>query len=940
MLLTSGARLGPYEIVAPLGAGGMGEVYKARDTRLDRTVAIKILPAAVAHDPQRRERFRREARAISSLTHPHICTLHDIGEHDGAEFLVMEYLQGETLAHRLLRGAMPLDDVLRIAVQLADALDVAHRAGLIHRDLKPSNVMLTVSGAKILDFGLAKWQSPDSDAAIAAALATAPSTLTQTGMVVGTIQYMAPEQVEGKAADARSDLFALGAIVYEMTTGRKAFEGTSSASVMAAILSSMPAPMATVQRVTPAALDRVVRKCLTKDPARRWQTAADLRDELQWVEEDVNARTLAASTGGVTSTVPIAARARRRILLAISALAVLAVTIFVAASLRRVPPEARPTRLLLMPPENVTFGSIGSDVGTMVALSPDGRQVAFAALASDGRSALWVRSLEELTTRRLPGTDGASLNSPPFWSPDSRSLGFFADGSLKRIDLSGGLPRVVCGAQDGRGGSWNGSGEIIFAATFASGLYRVSADGGTPVPITKLVQQLSHRWPMFLPGGRRFLYLAQSHEKTPEVDRRRGLFAGSLDSSDSTQLLTIQDLFSNVAYAQPGYVLYVNEGNLLARRFDPSRLEFTGPAVSVATQVAYGMGRAYANFSVSANGVLAYGNATSVDTQLRWFDRTGRPLGAVGSAGQQSEPALSPDASRVAIARTDASARKNDKWRGPNDIWLVRVSDGAASRFTFDRADEFAPVWSPDGKQLVWGASWSLEHVGIFRKSADGSGRDERIFPTNNAAPTGWSPDGRFIIYEDGGATTRTDLWALPQSGDRKPLPLVQTEGDDVQGQVSPDGRWLAYSSNVSGRWEVYVQPFLTREEARAAPSGNPSAAGTAPRIWGLSEDSGGRWQVSTAGGVQPRWSHDGTELFYLAADRRLMSMRVTAMAGRFEAEVPRPLFAVAVRQYDGPYAYAVAPDNKRFLVDVPVSEGDRSLVVVLNWAADLRRQP
>jgi eukaryotic-like serine/threonine-protein kinase len=918
MLLVSGTRLGPYEILAPLGSGGMGEVYKARDTRLDRAVAIKILPADVALDPHRQERFRREARAISSLTHPHICTLHDVGEQDGVGFLVMEHLSGETLAHGLLRGPLPLDDVLRIGAELADALDAAHRHGLTHRDLKPANVMLTPSGAKILDFGLAKWHGSNSDAAISAAAATVHPTLTQVGTVVGTIQYMAPEQVEGKPADARSDLFALGAILYEITTGRKAFEGNSPSGVMAAILTSEPAPIATLRSVVPAAFDRVVRKCLVKDPDRRWQTAGDLRDELKWIEEDLNARHSAATetVDGRSTT----ARNRAMVLVGFM-LAAVALALIGVRSVRRTDSGAHATRLLLAAPDKVTFGAALNEVNAMIALSPDGRQLAFTA-SVDGRNTLWVRAFDELSAHQLPGTEGTFVFSPPFWSPDGRSLAFFADGSLKRIDLAGGAPRIVCPAPEGRGGAWNFAGEIIFAPTNTSGLYKVPAEGGTPIQVTKLERQPSHRWPIFLPDGRHFLYQAQSHERAKDVETLRGLFVGSLDSMPPKQLLDSNHMFSNVAYADSGYVLYVNEGNLLAQRFDPSRLELTGPPVSVAENVAYTPG--YATFSASSNGVIAYGNATSVETQLRWFDRVGNMLGGVGEAVQQSDVGLSPDGTRVAIARFDPAVKTND-------IWLMNTSDGVSARFTFDRSDEFGPVWSPDGKQIAWGATWSMRHAGIFRKSADGSGNDEQLLNRPNPNLDDWSRDGRFMIFDEfRDASSRGDLWALQVSGDRKPMLLVQTEGNDTQGQLSPDGRWLAYSSDLSGRAEIYVQPFLPLGASSPAPIGD--------RSWGMSSDTGGRWQVSTAGGVQPRWSRDGRELFYLTTGKNLMSVRVGPSRIKFEFEAPRKLFATNVRALDA-WEYAVAPDGTRFLVDTTVKEPDRSLVVVLNWMADLNKR-
>jgi len=500
MVLARNTRLGPYEILGPLGAGGMGEVYKARDTRLDRTVAIKILPAAVAADPHRRERFRREARAIATLSHPHICALHDVGDADGVEFLVMEYLPGETLAHRLLRGPLPIAEVVRIGADLAEALDAAHRQGVVHRDLKPSNVMLTAGGATILDFGLATWQRGED--AMSPGLPAAPSTVTQTGMIVGTIQYMAPEQVEGKAADARADIFALGTMLYEMTTGRKAFEGASGASVMAAIVSSTPPPMAAAQPLAPSALDHVVKECLAKDPAARWQSAGDLARELKWIAETTSSSAGASLNG----------RSKSRIYWSIaSALVALATAMLALEYFRQPSVETNRVQLFIPPPEHAAYPSY-NQIESPPVVSPDGRQIAFVAHEIGGPDSVWVRSLDSQAARALPGTDGVPASSlEVFWSPDSRSIGFFAGGKLKRIDLSGGPPLVLADAPDARGGTWNQEGIIVFAPNADGPLSRVSATGGPPAPVTKLrAAQSGHRWPIFLPDGRHFLYLSRT----------------------------------------------------------------------------------------------------------------------------------------------------------------------------------------------------------------------------------------------------------------------------------------------------------------------------------------------------------------------------------------------------------------------------------------------
>jgi serine/threonine protein kinase len=891
MILTSGARLGPYEVVAPLGAGGMGEVYRARDTRLDRTVAIKILPAQVADDPQRRERFRREAQAISKLTHPHICTLHDVGEQDGVDFLVMEYLAGETLAHRLLRGALPLEEVLRIAVQLADALDAAHRQGVVHRDLKPANVMLTTAGLKVLDFGLAKWQGgADSDAALSA-LPTLHPTLTQAGVVVGTIQYMAPEQLEGKSVDARSDLFALGAIIYEMTTGRKAFEGTSSASLTAAILSSTPAPMSAVRPVTPPALDHVVKTCLAKNPDARWQTAHDVAHELRWIAETI-------SNAGPPA---LKVRSKRHLYYWISATALLATVTALLAFVR--PREAlnetRPVRLFIPPPERFVYASF-NQIQSVPVISPDGQHIAFVGHEIGSPDSVWVRDLDALSVRALPGTESADTR--PFWSPDSRSLAFFANGKLKRVDLGGGPPQILAEAPDARGGAWNDQGVIIFAPNSEGPLYRVSASGDSAAPATKLrPPEAGQRWPMFLPDGRHFLYLSRDSP----LFQHSGTDVASLYSSEVIRVLSSGIL--NVAYSNTGHLLFVRARTLFAQKFDLKRLAAQGEPVVIADHVASDPGPGAA-FSISTNGVLVYRQdaAAPVITQFVWFDRMGRRVGLVGSPANQDTPSLSPDGTRVAVRRGLDTPRHDD-------IWILNVASGAASRFTFNSGN-FTPVWSPDGRAIVFG---SQRHEGggllnaVFRKMSNGVGEVEALVRGRiSMGAEDWTRDGRFIIYTDQDPTTRMDIWALPLTGDRKPIPLVRTNGSDGFARVSPDGRWLAYASDTSGRTEVYVQSF---------PSGNSG------------------WQISSDGGTQPRWSRDGKELFYLSADRRLMAVPLKPGTESFETGVQQPLFEMPPG-FGEDYTYDVSADGRRFLVNTIVSDTSQPVVVVLNWAAALKK--
>jgi serine/threonine protein kinase len=896
MLLVPGTRLGPFEIVAPLGAGGMGEVYKAHDTRLDRTVAIKILPAAVADDPQRRERFRREARAISSLTHPHICTLHDIGEHDGAEFLVMEYLQGETLAHRLLRGAMPLDDVLRIAGQIAEALDAAHRAGLIHRDLKPGNVMLTKGGVKVLDFGLAKWQGTDADltSASSAALSTAPSTLTQVGTAVGTTHYMAPEQVEGKPVDARTDLFALGAIVYEMTTGRKAFEGTSSASVMAAILSATPAPMTSLQPVTPAALDHVVKTCLAKNPEERWQGAGDVARELKWIAQ------LMSQTREPARGIARTQRSFYYWLGAAAALLGLTSAPLAFVHLREAPLESRSVRLFVPPPDHAAYPNY-NEIESPPVISPDGRQIAFVAHEIGGPDSVWVRALDSLSARALPGTDGVPASSlRPFWSPDSRSIGFFAGGKLKRIDLTGGPPQVLADAPDARGGAWNQQGVIVFSPTADGPLYRVSAAGGAVTAATRLrPPEIGHRWPVFLPDGRHFLYLSR---KFPQL-RDSTTDVASLDSAEAVRALDVGETLVNVAFADTGHLLFVRGGTLFAQPFDGKRFVLTGERITIAEHVGWDTGPG-ATFSISTNGTLVYRQQRApISAQLVWFDRAGQRVGAIGIPASQDGVSLSPDGTRVVVRKLLG---------GRYDIWVLSVATGAASRLTFDSGN-LAPVWSPDGHQIAFGTQrHEGDHVvnGVFGKSSSGVGSVEALVRGRYATnPTDWSHDARFMVYADQDSVTKNDLWALPLSGNRTPIPLVRTTGFDRFGQLSPDDRWLAYTSDVSGSEEVYVQAFPTAR---------------------------GQWQVSTSGGTQPRWRRDGKELFYVSARGELVAATVSAGAEGIGVSAQKPLFAYHGGGED--YTYDVSPDGQRFLVNTVVSDTSQPIVLVLNWPAGLKK--
>jgi len=936
MPLVTGTRLGPYEIVAPLGQGGMGEVYKARDTRLDRIVAIKVLPAHLASDPDFRERFEREARAVAALNHPHICTLYDIGNQDGVDFLVMEYLEGETLAEHLqavasglsrTRGAgstgpgllvkgsgLPVDETLMIAIQMADALAAAHRAGITHRDLKPGNIFLTKTArqgspqAKLLDFGLAKTNSragpfgpagapgPKDPAYVPTALPTMPPTLTGQGTILGTFQYMAPEQLEGKDADARTDIFAFGAVVYEMLTGRKAFEGKSQASLIASILAVEPPAISTVQPLTPPVLDRIVKKCLAKEPDERWQSAKDLYDELRW---SVEAGPQAAAS---TVAAPAARRGNRAawMLAAVATVTTAAAIGLAIPYLRSAPSDVHPMRFSVFPPQNVTLTR--STNQTVAVVSPDGRRVAYVASRVGANPALWVRSLDALEAQPLPGTEGVGLVLP-FWSPDSRTLGFFAGGKLKTIDAAGGPVQSLCDAPNGRGGAWNRDGVIVFAPNAVSGLFKVPAGGGQPTPVTTpdaSRKEIAHRFPSFLPDGRHFLYFASPSNT---------IWLGSLDSKETTRLLQAD---SQAQYAAPGYVLFVRQGTLLAQPFDARRGTLTGDAVPIGEQLGPDANN-YAPFSVSDSGVLAYRTgALNTTTQLTRFDRTGKALGPVGQPGLYRNPVLSRDGTRLAVEAVDPQGRNQD-------IWLVELARGVMSRFTFDPGNDIYPVWSPDGSRIMFGSDREGGAFNLYQKLANGAGVDEPVFKSGAmGAPYDWSPDGRYIVFR-----TRTEAGSFSQSilplfGDQKPRPLLQSSMfTQTTGQVSPNGRWIAYISNESGRYEVYVQSFPTLR--------------------------GGKWQISKDGAIHPRWRGDAKELFYYAADGRLMAVAIKSDTA-VEVGTAVPLFEA--RMLNGPNTavgfrqqYDVTRDGQRFLINVPLEDAAPSpITVVVNWTASLKK--
>jgi Tol biopolymer transport system component len=880
--LSTGSKLGPYEILGQIGAGGMGEVYKARDTRLDRTVAVKVLPGRFAEDAEMRRRFEREARAISALSHPHICALYDVGAQDGVEYLVMEYLDGDTLADRLGRGPLPTDQALRFGAEIADALAAAHRAGIVHRDLKPGNVMLTKSGLKLLDFGLAKAQ--ESTAAAESVLPTQARPLTERGTVLGTFQYMAPEQLEGKDADMRSDIFALGAVLYEMVTGKKAFAGTSQASLISAIMAAQPPAISSITPMAPPALDRVVQTCLAKDPEERWQSAGDVAKELRWIGE--------GSAVGVAAPAAVVSKRKTRERLAwVAAGLALAGALYLAYANRLLRVERpRPIHSFLVPPEKTAFHLTGDDAAPIM-LSPDGERAVFGAGPQ-----LWVQSLRTGVVAPLSGTEGGRF---AFWSPDSRSIGFFANAKLKTKDVTGGPVQIVCDAQNARGGSWSTGGVIVFTPDVRSGVVRIPAKGGKPTPLTQLdpKQHTTHRWPWFLPDGQHVLYLAASHDSP--VSDQNGIYVVSIDGKENRRLMQSD---GSAQFASGG-LLWVRDRSLMAQRFDPGALTLSGAAVRVQENVNLDAGTWRGTFSASENGILFYEEAwTEPGGQLVWFDSLGRRLEATGERGLAYWPRLSPDGRRAAIIIGDPSA----------DIWIQELDRGVRQRATAQGQIVSAGVWSPDGSEIAFLSQFPDQFL-VGAVPSNGAGTRRTILDSKERfEPTDWSPDGRHILC-DKGALGVPHIWAIPVADPAKAFAVVETRFAERSGQFSPDGRWVAYRSLESGKEEIFVTPF---------PGG------------------GAKWQVSVGGGMQPRWSRDGRQLYYVSTNNDLMAVDVEGHGARFETKTPRILFRVnlVVGPRQGYQGYDVAPDGKRFFLNTASEAEQPRAALVVNWDAELPR--
>jgi eukaryotic-like serine/threonine-protein kinase len=871
MTLVSGSKLGPYEIAGPLGAGGMGEVYRARDTRLNRTVAIKILPAQFTADAEARQRFEREAKTISGLNHPHICVLYDVGHQDGADYLVMECLEGETLGNRLEKGPLPLEQVLKNGAQIADALDKAHRSGIVHRDLKPGNVMLTATGAKLLDFGLAKETS--ALGSLATVTATSPMTpVTQQGTIVGTFQYMSPEQVEGKQIDGRSDIFSLGAVLYEMLTGKRAFEGRTQLSVASAILEKEPEPIRALKPMTPPTLERAIQRCLAKDPEERWQAARDLAIELNWIGRNGSQektptkwKQLGPGLGWMLC-------------------GALVVSLLAGALWWRNTKAAQQTMVFSAP---LPFAARD------LAIGPNGHTVAVVGYQEDQKkSVIWLYEVGSEEAKSLAGTEGGNF---PFWSPDGKSLGFFADGKLKRLDLPGGPLQVLCDAPSGRGGTWNKDGVIVFTprGVLRSALYRVSASGGTPTKIGGKLPgngEASQRYPMFLPDGKHYLFLSATIAKRSEGD---GIYVGSLDSDEYRLVVKTS---ANGAYAAPGYLLYLRDRAILAQRFDAKRLQLTGEPMTVASEPQFLPRILRATFAASDAGMLLVQKGGNVMvSRLIWYDRGGKEAGTVGEPEVYANPHVAANGKAVAVDKTDVTSQNTH-------VWTYDLPRGAAKRLTFYPGMDAMPVWSPDGTKVVFASSRS-NVFNLYLKETNGAQEEKVICESDvDKYPNAWSRDGKTILYEEG-----PDLKYLTLPEMKSTL-FLKAPATLKNAQFSPDGKWVAYASNETSRWEVYVTSF---------PEGR------------------GKWQVSAGGGEQPRWRRDGTELFYVSPDAKIMAVPLTA-GGGIDPGVPVALFQTNPKELlatSEQFIYDVDSSGQRFLVNTKVpSAYTQPITVVLNW--------
>jgi Tol biopolymer transport system component len=909
LALTPGTRLGVYEVTAQIGVGGMGEVYHATDTKLKRQVAIKILPASLAADPDRLARFQREAEVLAALNHPNIAAIYGLEEGGGMAALVMELVEGDDLSQRIARGAIPIDETLPIAKQITEALEAAHEQGIIHRDLKPANIKVRADGTvKVLDFGLAKAMEPTGVMAASNSMSPTITTpaMTQAGMILGTAAYMSPEQARGKTVDKRADIWAFGTVLFEMLTGKRAFPGEDITDTLAAVVRAEPEWSLVPGNVSPTLLV-FLRRSLQKDPKQRVGDIRDVRLALD------GAFDLAVPPAATVS--PSLSR-RMRLAWIVASVAVLAAVVLAIPTmrhLRETAPASDPVHFTIAPPENTSFGGPvagGTGTAAQLAVSPDGRNIVFVAGAESAYQ-IWLRPVAALGATPIPGTEGGTF---PFWSPDSRFIGFFSAGKLKKVQIAGGPPIVLCDAPFGRGGSWSRDNVILFAPGFgAAGLRRVSSAGGVPTVVTTIdptTGEDGHRWPRFLPDGQRFFYTAITGACCPASKPAR-IRIGSLDPAEA--VITLLQAESSVSYAS-GYLLFARDDTLMAQPFDPDARQPTGEAFPLAEYVSR-EGSRYVGAAVSENGILVYGRDDALaTTQLTWFDRAGRALATLGEAARYENFALSPDERRVAVTLGTGSPNNRD-------IWIIDIARNVRSRLTVDPGTDGSPVWSPDGTRIAFEGSRSGT-FSLRQQLINGTAADEELFDGSDSrmtlSPSSWSADARFIAYTltTGNFPPKRDVWVLPLFGDRKPFPLAHTAFTENMGVFSPDGQWIAYTSDEGGQANVFVQPF---------------------------PGSGAKYQVSRDGGSHPVWRADGKELFFLGLDATMMAAPIDA-TGQFAAGVPQALFPTGSPIFSSPDlnggpVYAVAKDGNRFLVNArPRQSSVAPLTVVVNWTAAIRK--